>query len=73
MHRLLNYVQDVKDNQAGSADINHGITTEHNKHLILHDSQGYEPGDEKKFKVLENFIVERSLKKHVGDRIHAIW
>ncbi|KAK2463327.1 hypothetical protein APHAL10511_004638 [Amanita phalloides] len=63
---------DVQHDQAGTADINREITSNFNEHLILHDSQGYEPGDEEKFNILKGFIVERS-KKGVSEGIHAIW
>ncbi|KAF8629773.1 hypothetical protein AX15_003278 [Amanita polypyramis BW_CC] len=64
---------DVAHNRAGRADINREMTSEHNKLLALHDSEGYEPGEEKKFGVLERFVRKRSQKKRVADRIHAIW
>ncbi|KAF8335238.1 hypothetical protein F5887DRAFT_614117 [Amanita rubescens] len=64
---------DVQHDQAGDADINKGITSEYNEHLILHDSQGYEPGSVKKFGILSKFIQERSRKDFGAERLHAIW
>lgn len=63
----------VEHNKAGYADINREITSPHNDRFVLHDSQGYEPGDDKKFNLLERFITERSRKRRVADRLHAIW
>ncbi|KAF8351827.1 kinase-like domain-containing protein [Amanita rubescens] len=59
--------------RATKANINEEITSEHNKHLIIHDSEGYEPGNEERFNVLEQFITERSQKGAMADRLHAIW
>ena len=67
---LLNVIQ---QNQAGTAKINEEFTSPHNKHLIIHDSEGYEPGNEEKFDVLEKFITERSQREPVTERLHAIW
>ena len=40
---------------------------------MAHDSEGYEPGDDLKFKVLKNFIIKRSKKHDFSDRLHAVW
>ncbi|KAF8334405.1 hypothetical protein F5887DRAFT_1285910 [Amanita rubescens] len=64
---------DVRHFEAGTAKINEGITSPHNKHLVIHNSEGYEPGDEEKFRILEKFITERSQKKTISKRLHAIW
>ena len=69
----LNGIKDVQHDRAGSANINKGITSPHNKHLILHDSQGYEPGDKGKFDILEHFITEQTKKQSPAERLHAIW
>ncbi|KAK2463330.1 hypothetical protein APHAL10511_004641 [Amanita phalloides] len=64
---------DVQDNRAGTADINKGITSEYNESLMLHDSQGYEPGSREKFDILKTFIQQRSRQEQVAERLHAIW
>ncbi|KAF8716708.1 hypothetical protein AX14_012230 [Amanita brunnescens Koide BX004] len=64
---------EVQHDKAGAADINNGITSPHNKHLILHDSEGYEPGEEEKFRTLEKFILEQTQKQSPAERLHAIW
>lgn len=38
--------------------------------MIIHDSEGYEPGNTES---LEKFIGERSQMGPVGERLHAIW
>ena len=67
------YLKEVQHDRAGTASISEGITSEHNKHLILHDSEGYEPGNEEKFRTLEKFVLERSQTNSVAERLHAIW
>ncbi|KAF8351862.1 hypothetical protein F5887DRAFT_1068257 [Amanita rubescens] len=62
---------DLQHDRAGSANIDEAIAPPHNKHLILHVSQGYyERGDKGK---LERFITERSQKEPISERLHAIW
>ncbi|KAF8351788.1 hypothetical protein F5887DRAFT_2985 [Amanita rubescens] len=58
---------------AGIADVNEEIKSTNNKDLILHDSQGYEPGNVEKFQILEEFITERCQKKDIAEKLHAIW
>jgi predicted GTPase len=64
----------VQGYKAGEADINREHTSEHNERFVLHDSQGYEPGDEKKFKILQDFIKARTRPDiPIGNQLHAIW
>ncbi|KAF8346248.1 hypothetical protein F5887DRAFT_916923 [Amanita rubescens] len=65
--------EDARHFEAGAANINAGFTSPHNECLIVHDSEGYEPGDEEKFRILEKSITERSQKETIGERFHAIW
>ncbi|KAF8736319.1 hypothetical protein AX14_000496 [Amanita brunnescens Koide BX004] len=59
--------------QAGTAKINEEFSSPYNKHLIIHDSEGYEPGNDEKFDVLEKFITGRSHQEPFSERLHAIW
>ena len=65
--------QHVSHNKPGIADIDKGFYHEDNVHLILHDSQGFEPGEEANFNTVKRFIEERSKMPHLQDRLHAIW
>jgi hypothetical protein len=69
----LNEIQNVEHDRAGAANIYKGIISPHNKHLIFHDSQGYEPGDREKFNILKNFITEQTKKQSPTEQLHAIW
>ena len=39
---------------------------------IFHDSRGLEAGSDKELKIVQEFIRERSGKRHSRDRIHVI-
>jgi len=41
--------------------------------FVLHDSQGFEPGESSNFKVVREFVDERAKRRGVKDQIHAIW
>ena len=40
---------------------------------IFHDSRGFEAGGDEELKIVQEFIRERSEKRHLRERIHAIW
>ena len=44
-----------------------------NKHFILHDSNGFEPGDLVNYNLVRDFILERSKSTNRDNRIHGIW
>jgi hypothetical protein len=39
----------------------------------LHDSEGFEPGEDAKLNTVLNFIEERSKRPDLSERPHAIW
>ena len=63
----------IQQDPAGTVKINEEFTSPHNEHLIIHDSEGYEPGNEENFDILEKFITERSQLEPIAERLHAIW
>ncbi|KAG2145436.1 uncharacterized protein EDB93DRAFT_1251306 [Suillus bovinus] len=62
----------IADGKAGAADIEEGLESLRNKRFVLHDSKGFEPGDEKNLETVRNFIVHRKgmSPEH---QLHAIW
>ena len=40
---------------------------------VFHDSRGFEAGGDEELKIVQEFIRERSGKRHLRERIHAIW
>jgi len=44
-----------------------------NKLFVVHDSEGFEAGQEDEFRVVANFIRARSRMRNINDQLHAIW
>lgn len=44
-----------------------------NNLFVVHDSEGFEAGQEAEFQVVVNFIRSRSRMQNINDRLHAIW
>ncbi|KAJ7731084.1 hypothetical protein B0H16DRAFT_1584347 [Mycena metata] len=60
--------------ERGTCDIKEPIVSEQNKLFALHDSEGYEPGDSKKAKVVQDFLVSHSGDNvALKDQVHVIW
>jgi len=59
--------------KAGESDITQEYVSPRNKNFILHDSNGFEPGDLVNYNVVRDFILERSKSRAPENRIHAIW
>ncbi|KDQ56951.1 hypothetical protein JAAARDRAFT_47669 [Jaapia argillacea MUCL 33604] len=63
----------VSDFHRGVASIDEEIISPGNDRFVLHDSEGYEPGEAENFNKLKNFIEKRTIETDVGKRLHAIW
>ncbi|KDQ17157.1 hypothetical protein BOTBODRAFT_598775 [Botryobasidium botryosum FD-172 SS1] len=57
----------------GVCKITDEIVPDADDRFVLHDSQGFEPGESANFKVVRAFVDERAKKRDVKDQIHAIW
>lgn len=57
----------------GRSNIEVELISPDNDRFVLHDSEGFEPGELKNFEIVENFIRARNRNDHIKDRIHAIW
>jgi hypothetical protein len=44
-----------------------------NDRIIIHDSQGFEPGEEGNIQTVSDFIDRRSKMPALADQLHAIW
>ncbi|KAG5351509.1 hypothetical protein C0989_006206 [Termitomyces sp. Mn162] len=55
------------------ANIDQEIYSEENPHFVLHDSKGFEQGDDTNVKIVDNFINERKNMPHIKDKLHAVW
>ncbi|KAJ7838558.1 hypothetical protein B0H13DRAFT_1650617, partial [Mycena leptocephala] len=56
----------------GVCDINFEITSRHNPLFVVHDSEGFEPGDVTRFENVQTFLQSRGGIAPLRDRIHAI-
>jgi hypothetical protein len=57
----------------GKADIEKEILSKENDRFVLHDSRGFEIGEEANLKVINDFISKRSKATNLRDKLHAIW
>src|SRR5882757_3695976 len=63
----------VSHHGPGKADINKEFCPNDNVRFILHDSEGFEPGEDAKFNTVMNFIEDRIKMPDISKRLHAIW
>ncbi|CAG8778637.1 723_t:CDS:2, partial [Acaulospora colombiana] len=54
-------------------DINREILSKENTRFVLHDSQGFEPGEVDNFQRVRDFIQTRNKMPDLKDKLHAIW
>jgi len=57
----------------GKCNITDEIIPLEDDRFVLHDSQGFEPGEAANFKVVKSFVDKRAKKRDIKDQIHAIW
>ncbi|KAJ7117059.1 hypothetical protein C8R44DRAFT_983342 [Mycena epipterygia] len=63
----------VSHRTPGEHDITKPLRFPENDRLIIHDSQGFEGGEEANIKKVLNFIDHRSKMPALGDQLHAVW
>jgi len=59
--------------QRGEHNIEHELMFSSHKGYVFHDSRGFEGGSEDELKAVQDFVRQRSQKKRLKDRLHAIW
>lgn len=57
----------------GEADIDHGFFSPQNDRFVLHDSKGFEPGEEGNVNIVRGFIERRINTPALKDQLHAVW
>ncbi|KAG1810941.1 uncharacterized protein BJ212DRAFT_1526061, partial [Suillus subaureus] len=57
----------------GDANINTEFISEQNDRFALHDSKGFEPGEEDNVKIVQDFIQHRRFEPALKDQLHAVW
>ncbi|KAG6807861.1 hypothetical protein H0H92_006177 [Tricholoma furcatifolium] len=63
----------VAHTNLGDANINKEIFAKENPYFILHDSKGFEQGDDTNVKIVIQFISERNNMPLIKDKLHAVW
>ena len=63
----------VEDWEPGEADIEAEFTSPENNLLVLHDSKGFEAGNENTFNAVNTFIRRRRRESHPKEQLHAVW
>ncbi|KAG1722125.1 hypothetical protein EDB19DRAFT_469910 [Suillus lakei] len=75
---LINHAFGVENaltshNMPGEANIDHEFISPENKRFVLHDSKGFEPGEEDNFKIVRDFINRRREMPDLKNQLHAVW
>ncbi|KAJ6454332.1 hypothetical protein C8R45DRAFT_1082737 [Mycena sanguinolenta] len=63
----------VSHRTPGVHDIEKPFSFPQNDRIIIHDSQGFEPGEEGNIQTVSDFIRRRSEMPALADQLHAIW
>ncbi|KAG8833472.1 hypothetical protein FRC17_010647 [Serendipita sp. 399] len=63
----------VSNLSPGKADIEKEIISKKNPQFVLHDSRGFEPGEQDTFETVCEFIKARDQMPDLKDKLHAIW
>ena len=59
--------------QRGEHDIEDELTFTNHDSYLFHDSRGFEAGDGKELKIVQDFVRRRSQGTKLKERLHAIW
>ncbi|KAG9225359.1 hypothetical protein CCMSSC00406_0006254 [Pleurotus cornucopiae] len=63
----------VSEDRPGVSDINFEITSTDNDRFVVHDSKGFEHGEDRNLNAVKKFIEERRRMPELKDKLHAIW
>ncbi|KAF8552360.1 hypothetical protein OG21DRAFT_1416233, partial [Imleria badia] len=63
----------IYDTTRGLADINKELVSPTNEHFVVHDSRGFEAGDEQNLDIVKQFIARRKAMPQLKDQLHVIW
>ena len=65
--------QHTSENTRGGADIDREFISPTNVRFVVHDSLGFESGDERNMEVVKDFVARRKAMPRLEDQLHAIW
>ncbi|KAG1722913.1 hypothetical protein EDB19DRAFT_1954343 [Suillus lakei] len=63
----------VSIHKPGEANIDHEFISPQNDRFVLHDSKGFEPGEEGNVNIVRGFIQRRRNMPALKDQLHAVW
>lgn len=63
----------MSEDRPGVSDINFEITSTDNDRFVVHDSKGFEHGEDRNLNAVQKFIEERRRMPQLKDKLHAIW
>jgi len=63
----------VSDRERGICNINKEITSTQNPLHVVHDSNGFGPGDGSNLAVVKEFLQKRGQDVELKERVHAVW
>ncbi|KAG9312505.1 hypothetical protein JVU11DRAFT_6896 [Chiua virens] len=68
-------VEDVHVSQTarGTAEIDREFVSRTNERFVVHDSLGFEAGDEARMDIVKDFLKRRQAMPRLEDQLHAIW
>ncbi|KAF8549888.1 hypothetical protein OG21DRAFT_533798 [Imleria badia] len=74
IHKVFG-VDDVhtSENIRGIAEIDREFTSPTNERFVVHDSLGFEAGDERNLDIVKQFVARRKAMPKLKDQLHAIW
>ena len=59
--------------QRGQHEISDELEFSNHKGYVFHDSRGLESGTADELQIIRNFVGDRSRRKRLEERLHAIW
>ncbi|KAJ8587349.1 hypothetical protein M405DRAFT_821775 [Rhizopogon salebrosus TDB-379] len=59
--------------ERGQVDIDTEFIPPQNDRFVLHDSEGFEAGEEHNVDIVRQFIKRRGNMRNLGERLHAVW
>ncbi|KAG2052519.1 hypothetical protein BDR06DRAFT_957500 [Suillus hirtellus] len=74
---LINHVfgvdtTSVAHDKSGEASIDDEFVSSQNDRFVLHDSKGFEPGEQDNLKIVRDFIGRRSAMPDLKDQLHVV-
>ncbi|KAJ8597136.1 hypothetical protein M405DRAFT_928301 [Rhizopogon salebrosus TDB-379] len=59
--------------QRGKCNIEIELFSSQNDRFVLHDSEGFEPGEVEKYATVKKFVQHRREQHDLKDQLHAVW